>query len=357
MIGAWLAAGVLLLPMSAFAQSSSGRWQVELVGGIAVFNLPTSGEVALPPAGPSLPTSGPTNPSRRIPTWFLGDGASLLNGTNAEFGVASRLVPLDAALGNLGLAGTNAPALGLRVLRQMSSHLSLEIAAEVYTGSMHMSDGLLDAVELSRAGFDAAFTGLFTSGPFTDVSVTAGSAATGQSGRELVLSGVLRVVLLDGPFAPYLTAGGGVINRIGDLPRVTLTGDYQFTVSTAQGQAMFAELDSLTVRYEQGASPVGIVGGGFEQRLTDRMGFSVDGRVYLGRQTLTMRLDSTPEITTRSPGAFIESFTTPAVQFSSNPATGRDSTLSGTPLNGFAAVTTSGLQIRYRVTAGVFVRF
>lgn len=175
----------LILPAPASAQSTDRRWQVELVGGVAVFQMPTSGDAALPPAGPSLPTNGPTTPSRRVPTWFLGDGASLLNGTNAEFGVASRLVPLDAALGTLGLTGTNAPAMGVRVRRQMTSRLSLELGAELHAGSVRMSDELLDAAEGSRASFEAAFAGLFTSGPFQNVDVTATSTMTGQSSHEL----------------------------------------------------------------------------------------------------------------------------------------------------------------------------
>ncbi|MBM3749653.1 MAG: hypothetical protein FJW21_00525 [Acidimicrobiia bacterium] len=347
----------LLVPTMADAQTTSRRWQVEAFGGLSVFELPTSGDAALPPTGQTLPTSGPTNPSRRVPTWFLGDGASLLNGTNAEFGVASRLVPLDAALGRIGLTGSGAPVTGVRVKRTLTSRWSLEAGAEIHNGSVDIDRQLLDAVEQARAGFEQAFTGLFTSGPFTGVRVDASSDITGATSRELALTAAVRLALGDGHFAPYVTLGGGFIRRIGDLPRATLAGAYQFTVSTSQGQAQFAESDTLTIRYEQGTNLVGIAGAGFSQRLTDRMSLTIDGRAYLGQQTLTLRLDSAPMVTTRTPGVFIESFTTPAVQFSNNPASGRDSTLSGTPLNGFQAFTTSGLQVRYQVTAGVALRF
>src|SRR5690606_17345786 len=126
---------------------------------------------------------------------------------------------------------------------------------------------------------------------------------------------------------------------------------------TATTQETFAESDALTLRYTQGLNMVGIAGGGFEQRLTERVGLTVDGRVYLGRQTLSLRLDSAPQVITQIPGAVVESFTTPAVQFSSNPATCRNSTLSGTPLDGFQAFATSGLQTRVSVTAGLVIRF
>lgn len=352
-----LMVAVLLLPAPADAQATDRRWQVEGFGGISLFDLPTSGEAALPPTGPSLPTSGPTNPSRRIPTWFLGDGASLLNGTNAEFGVASRLVPLDAALGASGLSGSNAPAVGLRIRRQLSSRWSLEVGAEVHTGAAELNQGLLDAIELSRASFESAFTGLFTTGPFINVDVNAISQVTGTSSRELAVTGALRYTLAGRSLAPSVLIGAGLMHRLADLPTATLTGTYDFTASTSQAQSRFTESDTLTLRFEQGIALIGIAGAGLQQQLTERLGVAIDGRVYLGAPTLTLRLDSTPTVTTRTPGSFIESFTTPAVQFSSNPSTGRDSTLSGAPLKGFTAFTTSGLQVRYLVTAGVFVRF
>jgi hypothetical protein len=348
---------VLLAPVTAGAQSPERRWQVEGFGGLSLFDLPTSGDAALPPPGPSLTTSGPTSPSRRIPTWFLGDGASLLNGANAEFGVASRLVPLDAALASLGLSGSNAGAFGLRISRTLSSRWSLELGAELHSGGAELDATLLDAIEQARGSFETAFTGLFTTGPFTNVTVNSTASIANRSSHELAVTGVVRFAVAGGDFAPYLTLGGGLVRGLGDLSTATLTGDYDFTFSTEQGQAQFTESDSLTVRYEQAAHLVGIAGGGVRRRLTDRIGLTIDGRVYLGNQTLTLRLDSSPTVTTRTPGDVVESFTTPAVQFSNNSSTGRDSTLSGTPLNGFAAFTSRGLQVRYLVTAGLSLRF
>lgn len=347
-----------LVPTLVSAQTADRRWQLEVVGGLSFFELPTSGEGALPPQGPVLPTNGPTNPSRRIPTWFLGDGASLLNGANAEFGVASRLVPLDDALGSLGLSGTNAPVMGVRIRRAFTSRWSLDVSTELWTGSTEISPELLDAVELSRASFETAFAGLFSTGPFTSTSVQATATVNDQTSRELAVIGSVRYHILTESLAPYLTVGGGLITRIGDLPSITLSGDYGFRVQTNQAPAVtFSESDVLTMRFEQAAGPVGMVGGGVRNNLTSRVGFSLDGRVYFSQDTLSLRLDSRPAVTTGTPAGFIESFTAPAVQFSNNSSTGRDSSLSGTPLNGFKAFTTSGLQTRYSVTAGVFIRF
>ncbi len=349
---------MLLFPTLVGAQPAERRWQLEVVGGLSFFELPTSGEAALPPLGPSLQTSGPTNPSRRIPTWFLGDGASLLNGTNAEFGVASRLVPLDDALGTLGLSGSNAPVMGLRIRRALTTRWSVELSTEAWTGSTEISPELLDAVEMSRTSFVTAFTGLFSTGPFASTTVTSGVTIDDRTSRELALITSVRYQLFTGGLAPYLTLGGGVITRMGNLPSITVSGDYSFRVQTSQNPAAsFSESDALTMRFEQAAGPVAMIGAGLRRDLTSRAGFSVDGRVYVSNDTLSLRLDSRPVVTTGTPAAFIESFTAPSVQFSNNSSTGRNSTLSGMPLNGFKAFTTSGLQTRYAVTAGVFVRF
>jgi hypothetical protein len=346
-----------LLPTAADAQTPDRRWQVELLGGLSLFELPTSGDAALPVAGPSLPTSGPTNPSRRVPTWFLGDGASLINGANDEFGVAARLVPLDSALGRLGLSGTNAPVMGLRLRRDLTTRWSLDLSTEVWMGATEIDPALLDAVETSRASFDTAFRGLFATGPFGSVNVDADVSVGERTSRELAVIGSVRYHLLTGSWSPYLTIGGGVLTRIGSLPSITLNGSYRFQVQAAAPTVSFAESDTVTLRFEQATGPVGVTGLGLRQHLSPRLGFSIDGRLYVSRETLSLRVDSAPTVTTGTPAGFIESFTTPAVQFSNNASTGRASSLSGTPLNGFKAFTTSGVQMRYAVTAGVFIRF
>ncbi len=353
-----LAVSAVLLPTTADAQTPDRRWQVELLGGLSLFELPTSGDAALPAAGPALPTSGPTNPSRRIPTWFLGDGASLLNGANDEFGVASRLVPLDEALGRLGLLGTNAPVMGVRLRRDLTARWSLDLSTEVWTGATEIDPALLDAVETSRASFEGAFTGLFATGPFGATAVSTDVSIGERTSRELAIIGSIRYHLLTGSWSPYLTVGGGVLTRIGSLPSIALNGSYQFQVQANNVPVVpFSESDTVTLRFEQAAGPVGVAGLGMRRQISPRLGFAIDGRVYVGRETLSLRVDSAPTVTTGTPAGFIESFTTPAVQFSNNASTGRGSSLSGTPLNGFKAFTTSGVQLRYAVTAGVVFRF
>lgn len=352
-----VAAALAITAGAASAQTptaSERRWEVEGFGGLSLFELPSGGAAALPPAGPPLTTSGPTNPSRRVPTWFLGDGASLLNGVNAEFGVAGRITPLDGALASLGLSGANAPAFGLRIRRRISGRLAVEVSADILPGSRALSPELVNAVEATRASFQSAFTGLLASGPFTAVAVTATASMANRSSRELATTAALRWSPSSGRIRPFITLGGGLVHQVGALPSVTLTGNYRFQIL---GTVPINETDTLRLRYEQGAALVGVVGAGVRGTLSERLGWTLDGRVLLGQQTLTLRLDSEPTVTPGAPGGFIESFTTPAIQFSNSANTGRESSLSGTPLTGFRAFTTSGLQTRYLFTAGLVVKF
>lgn len=351
-----LAIALLALTATPSLAQTSGtrRWHVEGFAGLSLFELPTGGTAALPPAGEPLTTSGPINQSRRVSTWFLGDGSSLLNGVNAEFGVASRIAPLDGALASLGLVGANAPAMGLRARRLFTDHLALEFSIDLLPGSRELSNDLVKAVDASRASFVSAFNGLLATGPFTNTSVDATSAVTNRSSRDLATTAALQWTFAYRSLAPYVTLGGGFVHKLGELPSVTLTGTYRFNIA---GAVPIKETDILRLRYDQGTALVGLVGAGVRKTISDRLGFALDGRLLLGQQTLTLRLDSEPTVTAGTPEGFIESFTTPAIQFSNNRNTGRESSLTGAPLNGFKAFSTSGLQTRYILSAGLFVRF
>lgn len=341
-------------PAAAQSTTSAKRWQVEGVGGLSLFDLPTDGTATLPPAGAPITTTGPTNPSRKVSTWFLGDGALLLNNVNAEFGIPGRISALDTALGTLSLSGTNAAAFGLRVRRIVSDRLTLEFSADMMPGSRELSPELVSAVEAARASFVTAFSGLLTTGPFTNVNVNAITAMSNPSSRDLATTVAAQWRLNAGSFEPYVAVGGGLVHSVGDLPSVTLTGMYRFLI---QGTVPIDETDVLRLHYSQGTALVGLAGAGVRRALNDRFGLSIDARVLFGQQTLAVELDATPTRVSGTPQGFIESFTTPAIQFSNSPNTGRESSLSGESLFNFKAFTTDGLQTRFIITAGVFMRF
>src|SRR5262249_30798874 len=154
-------------------------------------------------------------------------------------------------------------------------------------------------------------------------------------------------------WSPYATFGGGVLSGAGDLPSATVQDTYHALIL---GTVPITESDHVTLHYDRQSAFVGVVGGGIRHEMSTSWGWRADARVFIGGQSPRLLLDATPSVTTATPAGFIESFTNPAIQFSNNPSTGRQSTLSGVPIQGFEAVG-AGRETRVIVTFGLFRRF
>jgi hypothetical protein len=342
-------------PSSPARGISPDGWEIEGYGGIGLTGMPRTGSSALPSPGAPLTTSSPIFPSRQTSSWFFGDGAILLNDVNAEFGVTSRITPLDTALDSLGLADAGAAAFGIRVRKGLTSRLSAELGLDVMTGSPQLTDELLAAVESSRTSFETAISSLLSTGPFVGTIVQASGTGIGGSSREIAATGAIHYVLTaHRRFVPYATFGAGLISRTGNLPSATLEGRYR---SSVLGVVPIDESDRVTIRYEQTPAFVAVFGGGVRRAISNRWGFRIDGRVLAGGTTSRLLLDAVPSVARGAPAGFIESFSNPSIQFSNDPSTGRQSTLGGPPVQDFAAFTGGGLQTRFLVTLGIYTRF
>jgi len=349
-------AACLAVAPSAWAQSSANqsRWEVEGYGGAALLFGSSDGSVTLPAPGPPIATSSPIFPSRRVPSWFFGDGALLLNQVNQQFGVTSLIQPFDDALAGLADSGANGFVAGARLRRVLSTSLSLEFSFDLFPASAELSSDFLAAVDATRDSFVPAFQGLLATGPFTGVGVTATSTSGGSS-LEIATTGALVYHFGSSEgFRPYLTFGGGIITGTGGGASVTLEGNYRFDIL---GEVPIDETDRVTVRYESRTVPAGLVGAGLRRDMSDRWGIRIDGRVLIGPNTTRILLDTDPLVATGSPADYVESFTAPSIQFSNNPSTGRESSLGGPSLQDFEVFVADGLQARVLITAGVFFRF
>jgi hypothetical protein len=80
-------------------------------------------------------------------------------------------------------------------------------------------------------------------------------------------------------------------------------------------------------------------------------------RVHLSPNTVQTLLDASPSVATQVPMAAFASTTTPSGQFSNNPATGVQSTLSGAPVTNFQTFKGSGIERQLHVSAGIVWRF
>jgi len=341
----------LLLPASIAAQDRS--WEIEGYGGIVAARTASAGSRTLPPPGAPLVTSNPTFPTHQVPSWFFGDGTSVLNGANAELGGTGRITPLDAVFAPLG--SKRVGAVGVRLRRRLSGRVSVEIGVDALTGPDDRISNLSTAVETSRDSFKAAFTGLLRTGPFSGVVVDAsGESATEVQRRDTAMTVALSTRFPAwGSFVPYATFGGGVMAGSGSLPSASLEGRYRFSIL---GEVPIDEADRATLRYTRGTALVAVLGGGLQRDFSSQWGLRVDVRLLMGPDTTHVLVDAAPSSTRTGQSGFVESFTNPGVQFSNDPSTGRRSTLSAPALEGFE-VFSGGFQARTFLTVGFVRRF
>ena len=327
-------------------------WEIEGFGGFVAGQATGVGTLSLPPAGPPLVTSSPTFPSRVVPSWFFGDGSTLLNGVNGDFGLAGRITPLDALFSPLG-SGHRAN-FGVRVRRWLNPRYAVEVSLDVLGSADLEPENFAPSVEATRSSFVTAFTDLLSSGPFANVIVAATAATQSVSGRDTAVTGaIVRQFLAERSLAPYVTFGGGVQTGGGTLSSATLDGRYRFAVL---GQVPFDETDHVSIGYERAASFVFVVGGGVRKNFSSNWGLRGDVRMLIGPDGTRAIVDAQPASVRGAPAGFIESFTNPAIQFSNDPATGRQSSLSGPGLQS-VEVFKGGTLARTQITVGVTRRF
>ena len=335
------------------AGAQGRRWEIEGYGGIVAARTASAGSQKLPPPGPPLVTSNPTFPTHQVPSWFFGDGTTVLNGANAELGGTGRITPLDAVFAPLG--SKRVGAVGVRLRRRLSERMSMEVSVDALTGPDDRISDLSAAVETSRDSFKTAFTGLLRTGPFAGVVVD----ATGESASEVQRRDTAVTLALSagfpawGSFVPYATFGGGVMAGSGSLPSASLEGRYRLSIL---GEVPIDEADRVSLRYTRGAALVAVLGGGLQRDFSSQWGLRVDLRLLMGPDTTHVLLDAAPLSTRTGQSGFVESFTNPAVQFSNDPATGRRSTLSAPGLDGYE-VFSGGFQARTFLTVGLVRRF
>jgi hypothetical protein len=376
----WIVASCVLsliavgVPATAVAQSTSGRWEVEVHGGGGFDRMGTDGQSALPPAGPAF-TTAVGLPSRRASTWYFGDGALLLNQINASFTnpvvaispITGRMTPLDPVLQSAAATRGSGGSVGFRVARAVTPRLGVEFTLDAAQGKVRFTDDALAGIEASRATFIAALdarTGLLTSGGgivFTNAVVTSTAAIDEPSGRQLFTTGALTINLARrGRLLPYAAIGAGVVTNVGDPPSVTLTGNYRFSsLGAVVGTFPVDETDTVRVRLVSvNRHPLAIVfGGGVKYQTSGRWGLRGDVRAYVSKNTVDVLVDATPRVvTTSTPLGIIASTLTPSIQFTNLPSVAQ-STLSGPAIDGFRTFSSSGTSVHVSVTAGYFVRF
>lgn len=354
---------LVLFSASATAQQTQGKWEVELHGGWAQAFKPSGGTAFLPdPAALFRTFSG--EPSRRVSSWYFGDGASLLNDVNAALRISPRIVPLDPAL-HSPVSRRSDAMFGARISRQITTRLAAEFSFDYNRSQLEISDATMSDIEASRTSFIAAWNGVLASDAglpgaagflFVSPVVTSTSTVEPPEGRQVLAVGALDINLTrPRTVTPFVLIGAGLMSNLGDVPSVTLKGRYRFLFG---GVIPVEETDTVQVRYSLPDHVLaGVFGGGFNYSVSPRSGIRVDARAHVSSHATDVFLDATPAVLTTTPGGFA-TFTTPSVQVASNPPAGNNpSSLSGPAIADFRTFEGSGTQTQVSVAAGWFWRF
>jgi hypothetical protein len=328
------------------------RWEVEVYAGAVAARTASDGKQTLPPAGRPIVTSSPFAPSREVPSWFFGDGATLVNDVNEELGGASAIATLDPVFA--AVKGSRTAVLGARLRRSLSPGTTLEFSVDSL-GSASIAPDLAAAVESARASFGDTFTELLRSGPFTSLAVDAAAEVAGEGGRlEFAITGGFNSdVGRLGPLTPYLTFGGGILTGSGAVPSAELSGRYRFSIL---GQVPIDETDRVRIDFTRSLTFTAVVGGGVRRDISPAWAFRVDARAFIGPDSTEIRVTADPVVERGSPPGFVESGTNPAIQFSNDTTTGRRSSL-GPPMLDNVKVFSGGIRTRTIVTFAIARRF
>ena len=297
-LGAW----------SSSAQTIEGpKWEVEFHGGGLFTTNPTGGTISLPGPGqpfmtiPATPTAAPL-PSRYEPSWYFGDGTLLFNqAATALASLPDQIVPLDPVLaGPLGEHRSGGSA-GVRVSRVLTPRVTAELSVDYGFAPLRLTAANSEAIEATRASFTAGWRGviLFNRNRVLN-SVTSTATLADGSARQLFTSGAVNINLTtSAAIVPYVTLGAGVASVTGDLPTVTLNGNYQFLLGSGPP---VDETDNVTVHDARTRHALaGVLGGGVKYHVSSRWGLRFDARVAVSKATANTDLDAIPNVARLTP--------------------------------------------------------
>jgi len=332
------------------------KWDIEfhLTAGFGSPSVGGSGE--LPKPGATFTTGGGSD-SRHVPSWFFGDGAKLFNDVLAGLGRGESIVPIDPAITGPAIDQTLSNGLGLRVTRALTPVMALEIEGNLTRSTYTVRQSTKDSLEATSESFPSAFGGLVASGQgvaFTNPSLS--SSFTWQDGTGADIVGTVALVLhprKDSRVRPYVVFGGGIATSVGQA-QATLSGHYSFHVPNG---GIVDESDNVTIHFGGGFGVAGVAGGGLNFRVTRGSGIRVDVRGQFLQNHVATSIEAHPGAVASNPAQSVWSFTTPAIQFTTNPSSGFPSSLDTTALSGFTTMHPSGFYSRASVTVGYFWRF
>lgn len=358
-----LALSAMLVWGAGVAQAQP-RWEIDFhVGGLTGTDA-MSGAGTLPPVGAAFPIPNPFTPqsSRRVSSWFFGDGPQL-------FTTATRqsLNPLDSVLTSASATRRGGPGIGLRLGRRVGERWSVAVSLD-YGRGLAISSASVDQIETVRASFESAFGSM--SVPIADASAVA-VVAHEDDGSLMPIVSVTYDFLRRGRAATFVMAGAGAISRLGDEPEVSLVGQYRtagtFLVNGVPISVL--ERDEVLVHYRSNAHAfVSTIGAGVRLELSPRWQLRFEGAGLFVRDRLDVMVDARPSTQPPPPTGSLAVIvgSNPAVVFSNaelatrppnSPIIPLPSSLSGPVLENFGTFSGRATQARFSATVGLGLRF
>jgi hypothetical protein len=352
-----------LVVMATAAPASAGQgWEIDVHGGVLTSTNPTNGTSALPPAGADIPL-GPLSTSftRRVPSWYFGDGAAILN---QILGVRSpvRIVPLDPILQSRVVERQSGASVGVRVDRSLTPRFGAEFALDQAQGALTLRSTATDLLTTAQAAFLTTWNMLLNAPAGGSQVVTADATLDDKRGRQVVTSGALLINLLSSTtFTPYVAVGAGYIAARGDSPSITVVGNYDFMFPPVQitpfPRSHFNETDTVKIQAVAANSMTWVFGGGVKYAVGERWGVRADLRDHVNRDVIRTNLTAAPNTAVADPSgslSFALSQTAPLLVFTSSPLA--LSTLSRS-VTDFRTFTGKGIVNQVNASAGLFWRF
>jgi len=352
----------LVQPATALAQARSGvaqspgRWEIEFhVGGARSGDL-SRGTSRLPAPDVTFNTINEL-PTRRVPSWFFGDGALLLNQVNDALGLpaSGRVLPLDAVLSSSGIQRRTRTAFGGRVSRRIGQRFSVELSFDAIQAPYRLGPAVMDDVEATVASYETAWQAFFARyGPILNGQVSVFADVQERDLWHTTATAAMSIDLLPGgAVVPYVTMGGGVVHGGGRVASATLAGGY--ITRHPNGLTAQSAQDLVRVRWTTARqSLAGLVGAGLRGDFTPAVGWRVDARALLSRNRSAVTVSAQPYSAIIGLGSAFATGTSPGIQFSS--LAGVMPSLGGAPLEDFETFGGSGRAVSATVSAGVFTR-
>jgi hypothetical protein len=350
----------------ATAQSGqkAAKWEIELNAVSLIAYQEHGSSVPFPSGAPfgvfirPLPLS-----SRRVSSWYFGDGANLFNTAATRFGSPiPQIAPLDSVL-TTSDEKTGGIGFGARLNRHITRRVSAEISFE-RTGKLSLDEHAVRGIEASRSSFAAAL-GRVTGPPATSMSSVRRQGNTlnfATGGVSIETPGYARL-------QPFVTLGAGVLTAGGRSSAASLVGSYDpgrgFNVPDP-----IADTVTLSFAPVKQHAFTTFVGGGVKVPMTSRLGIQVDFGAYVYHDPITTTL-STRHTDPQTIAFFVADAPNAGPAFfpfysfspmgslvgSPGPPPVSVSSLSGPRISEFTSFTQRGGQSQIRVSIGAYWRF